>query len=223
MAYPMIGTLPISKITPQEVLAVLRKVEAESARRMRSVLSRVFRYGIATARADRDVAPICAAPLSRPRSSISLPSRRPTRLAACCARSKAIPATRSPRWRFGCHRTCSCGPANCAALNDRVRYAESSLVALGGEDENAPATSGATLAPSARYARRGPRPHGRWAIPLPLVPLTKAAHVREYRQRGATAARLQPRRNDGARLPSDGRDPAQRGLTDVNNRPMMFW
>ena len=60
MAYPMIGTLPISKITPQEVLAVLRKVEAtgryESARRMRSVLSRMFRYGIATARADRDVA-----------------------------------------------------------------------------------------------------------------------------------------------------------------------
>lgn len=60
MAYPMIGTLPISKITPQEVLAVLRKVEAtgryESARRMRSVLSRVFRYGIATARDDRDVA-----------------------------------------------------------------------------------------------------------------------------------------------------------------------
>ena len=60
MAYPMIGSLPISKISPQEVLAVLRKVEAtgryESARRMRSVLSRVFRYGIATARTDRDVA-----------------------------------------------------------------------------------------------------------------------------------------------------------------------
>jgi integrase len=60
MAYPMIGPRPISKITPQEVLAVLRKIEAtgryESARRMRSVLSRVFRYGIATARTDRDVA-----------------------------------------------------------------------------------------------------------------------------------------------------------------------
>ena len=60
MAYPMIGSLPISKITPQEVLSVLRKIEAtgryESARRMRSVLSRVFRYGIATARTDRDVA-----------------------------------------------------------------------------------------------------------------------------------------------------------------------
>lgn len=60
MAYPMIGALPVSKITPQEALAVLRKVEAtgryESARRMRSVLSRVFRYAIATARTDRDVA-----------------------------------------------------------------------------------------------------------------------------------------------------------------------
>ena len=60
MAYPMIGSLPISSISPQEVLAVLRKIEAtgryESARRMRSVLSRIFRYGIATARTDRDVA-----------------------------------------------------------------------------------------------------------------------------------------------------------------------
>lgn len=60
IAYPMIGSLPISKITAQEALAVLRKMEGngryESARRMRSVLSRVFRYGIATARTDRDVA-----------------------------------------------------------------------------------------------------------------------------------------------------------------------
>lgn len=60
MAYPTLGSRPINKISPQEVLLVLRKVEAtgryESARRMRSVLSRVFRYGIATARAERDVA-----------------------------------------------------------------------------------------------------------------------------------------------------------------------
>lgn len=59
-AYPSLGHRPIAKISAQEALLVLRKVEAkghyESARRMRSVLSRVFRYGIATARADRDVA-----------------------------------------------------------------------------------------------------------------------------------------------------------------------
>lgn len=59
-AYPMIGNIPIAQITPHEALAVLRKIEAtgayESARRMRSVLSRVFRYGVATVRCDKDVA-----------------------------------------------------------------------------------------------------------------------------------------------------------------------
>src|SRR3546814_8040179 len=59
-AYPVIGNIPIAQITPHEALAVLRKVEAtgayESARRMRSVLSRVFRYGVATVRCDKDVA-----------------------------------------------------------------------------------------------------------------------------------------------------------------------
>lgn len=59
-AYPKIGTRPIAKITAQEVLAVLRSVEAtgryESARRMRSVLSRIFRYAIATTRAEHDPA-----------------------------------------------------------------------------------------------------------------------------------------------------------------------
>lgn len=53
MAYPLIGTRPINDIEVQEVLVVLRKLEAtgryESARRMRSVISRVFRYGSRTA------------------------------------------------------------------------------------------------------------------------------------------------------------------------------
>lgn len=45
---------------PDEALAVLRKIEAtgtyESDRCMRSALSRVFRYGVATVRCDKDVA-----------------------------------------------------------------------------------------------------------------------------------------------------------------------
>ena len=60
MAYPFLGDLPLNEIEVQDVLAVLRKIEAtgryESARRMRSVVRRVFRYGIATGRAKRDVA-----------------------------------------------------------------------------------------------------------------------------------------------------------------------
>ena len=73
MAYPLIGSHPINAISPTEALAVLRKVEGtgryESARRMRSVLSRVFRYGIATARCDRDVAADLRGALTTPRTT----------------------------------------------------------------------------------------------------------------------------------------------------------
>ncbi|MFD0849639.1 tyrosine-type recombinase/integrase [Sphingosinicella sp.] len=55
-----IGKRPIASITAQELLLMLRKMEVkghyETARRLRSTCSQVFRYAIATARADRDIA-----------------------------------------------------------------------------------------------------------------------------------------------------------------------
>ncbi|MDF2640231.1 MAG: integrase [Novosphingobium lindaniclasticum] len=82
-AYPRIGTRPVAKITAQEVLAVLRAVEEaghyESARRLRSVLSRVFRYAIATTRAERDPASDLRGALTVPKSkhlaAITTPNR----------------------------------------------------------------------------------------------------------------------------------------------------
>lgn len=83
MAYPRIGNRPISKITAQEALAVLRAAEArgrfESARRMKSVLSRVFRYAIATTRADsdptRDLQGALTAPKVKHLAAITEPKR----------------------------------------------------------------------------------------------------------------------------------------------------
>lgn len=53
-----IGALPISEITAPEILAVLRPVEArgrhETARRLRATIGEVFRYAVATGRADAD-------------------------------------------------------------------------------------------------------------------------------------------------------------------------
>jgi len=51
-----LGTRPIAEISPHELLAVLKKVERETARRLRSFSSRVFRYAVATARATVDPA-----------------------------------------------------------------------------------------------------------------------------------------------------------------------
>lgn len=58
-AYPLIGDRPIADLSAPEVLEVLRKVEVrgryETANRLRGTLGSVFRYAIATGRAQRDV------------------------------------------------------------------------------------------------------------------------------------------------------------------------
>src|SRR4051812_8776421 len=57
-AFVAIGERPIAKVTALELLDVLRKIEMrgkyESARRLRSTCGMVFRYAIATGRAERD-------------------------------------------------------------------------------------------------------------------------------------------------------------------------
>jgi len=57
---PALGTRPIAEISPHELLAVLKASERaghrETARRLRSFASRVFRYAVATARATVDPA-----------------------------------------------------------------------------------------------------------------------------------------------------------------------
>ena len=57
-AFADFGSRPAAQITAPELLATLRKVEArghyETARRLRSACGEVFRYAIATGRAERD-------------------------------------------------------------------------------------------------------------------------------------------------------------------------
>ena len=58
LAYPEIGALPIKEITAPDILRVLRAVAArgrfESAKRLRATIGQVFRYAVATGRADAD-------------------------------------------------------------------------------------------------------------------------------------------------------------------------
>lgn len=56
--FPWLGGRPIADITPPELLKVLRRIEergaVESAHRMRNYCGQIFRYAIATGRAERD-------------------------------------------------------------------------------------------------------------------------------------------------------------------------
>jgi len=57
-AFPWLGTRPVSSITAPELLAVLRRIEARGAidttHRIKQICGQVFRYAIATGRAERD-------------------------------------------------------------------------------------------------------------------------------------------------------------------------
>lgn len=56
--FPWLGSRPVAAITPPELLAVLRKIESkgirETAHRAQQTCGQVFRYAIATGRAERD-------------------------------------------------------------------------------------------------------------------------------------------------------------------------
>ena len=76
-----LGKLPVKHIGTAEVLRPLRRLETRenyhSAQSLRSILSRIFRYGIACGRADRDPAADVSAALtsvpSAPRAAITSP------------------------------------------------------------------------------------------------------------------------------------------------------
>jgi len=56
--FPIIGSRPINSISPPDLLMALRKIESrgaiESAHRIKQVAGQVFRYAVATGRAERD-------------------------------------------------------------------------------------------------------------------------------------------------------------------------
>ena len=70
--FPWMGGRPITEINALEVLTVLQRIEArgagETARRMRIVCGQVFRYAVATGRADRNPVPDLKGALAKPKS-----------------------------------------------------------------------------------------------------------------------------------------------------------
>jgi len=72
-AYPSIGERRVAEITAPELLSVLRKVEArgryETARRLRGTCGIVFRYAIATGRAERDPSADLRGALTSPKTN----------------------------------------------------------------------------------------------------------------------------------------------------------
>jgi len=82
-AYPSLGEMPIVTIKPMDVLTVLQEVEVrgcfETARRLRATIGSVFRYAVATSRAEFDPTPVLKgaliSPKVTPRAAITDPKK----------------------------------------------------------------------------------------------------------------------------------------------------
>ncbi|MEL7781674.1 integrase arm-type DNA-binding domain-containing protein [Citromicrobium bathyomarinum] len=77
--------LPVGQIRPADVLAALKRIEAkgkfETARRCRSFVSRVFRYAVATLRAENDPAAVLKGALRSPRPKHHAALEKPEQVA----------------------------------------------------------------------------------------------------------------------------------------------
>jgi integrase len=81
--YPWIGDRPVAEVSPREILEVLRRIEKrgalETAHRALSECSQLFRYAVATGRADsdptRDLKGALATPAVRHMASITDPAK----------------------------------------------------------------------------------------------------------------------------------------------------
>jgi len=71
--FPKLGRLPISTITPPQLLATLRKIEArgaiETAHRAKQYAGQIFRYAVATGRAERDISADITGALATPKQT----------------------------------------------------------------------------------------------------------------------------------------------------------
>ena len=122
--FPSLGARPVGEVTAPELLAVLRRIEArgaiETAHRAHQNCGRVFRYAIATGRAERNPAPIFVVRYHRSRRSTTRrsPSRRPS--ASCCAPSTAIRGTSLPNAPCAWPPSRSCGLVSYARRNGGI-------------------------------------------------------------------------------------------------------
>ena len=84
--FPGIGAMPINRIKPRDVLAVLRKIEArgamDTARRVCQTVGQVFRFAVAAGLTERDVTPDLRGALTVPKTQSHAAITEPVALGA---------------------------------------------------------------------------------------------------------------------------------------------
>lgn len=122
--FPWRGSKPIADITAPQLLQVILRIEKrgalETAHRALSCCGQVFRYGVATGRAERDPSGDLRGALPPVESRHFAVSPNRTKSPPCCEPSTATRARCPCSAPCALPRWCSCAPANCPRPNGRT-------------------------------------------------------------------------------------------------------
>ncbi len=212
---PAIGTRPIAEISAPELLMALRKVEAmgryDTAQRLRSTCGQIFRYAIATARAERDISNDLRGALIAHRVTHRAAILKPTEAGALLRAIETFEGHDLTKTALRLLPHVFVRPGE-------LRHAEWGEFDLdrGGldyprsQDQDAPRSRCPPVSSSLGNHRRDGDGRDIQHIPLSVPAFRQTPHVGKYNQRRASPPRLCQGRNDRPRFPRDGLHAAQR-------------
>jgi Arm DNA-binding domain len=206
LARPAIGARPIAEITAPEILGVLRSVESrgrhETARRLCATIGEVFRYAVATGRADTD-------PTGALKGALTAPTIQ---------HRAAIIEPKAFGGLLRAIETYEGAPETRAALELlALTFVRGCLVDPRRKNEDEARAPRSARPARHRHLAGSPDDYGPWKVPFPVYPLGFALHEREHDQRCASSSRLRQGRNDrpwfsvGRVLDAERKRPMERG------------
>jgi len=190
--YPKLGARPLTEIEPPEILEVLRVIEnkghVDNAHRLKTLIGQVFRYGVSTGRAKRDVTAdlrgILPAPEVKHHAAVITPDEIARLLNVIDSALRVLASRQPPENALAGNRL------GCTNMDNRNQQKRG---AVGGSTGRASRYPLARNGSAQRSQRVGISERSRQGQP----------HERERRQWSPEPPRIQ-RHYDGARIPSHG-------------------
>ena len=214
-AFSAFGDRPVAEITARELLALLREIEGrglyETARRLRSTCGMVFRYAIATGRAERDPSVDLRGALTTHQVSHRATIVDPAGIGALLRAIDGFDGQPTTRAALRLAAYVFVRPGE-------LRHAEWKEFDLDAAVWSIPAEKMKMRRPhrvplarqSLAILRRSEGDHGQRALALPIRTHGRATDLREHFERCAAPTRLRFRGNEHARFPGHGGHPAER-------------
>ena len=215
LARPAIGARPISEITAPEILGVLRTVESrgrhETARRLRATVGEVFRYAVATGRAETDPTGALKGALTAPTVQHRAAIIEPKAFGGVLRAIETYQGAPETRAALELLALTFVRPGELRAAEWTEFDLDAAIWSIPPrKDENETPAPGSAGPASRRDPPRASNPNRTGKIPFSVRSFGSALHVRKYHKRGIAPSWIWERRNDRPWFPLGGVFDAER-------------